>query len=210
MTAMPSFEAFDRSDMKVGRAPSSRNSVCVDETYWGYIIKPTTRTPSRVLIGQGAAWFMAMVFAIAALGLWIMPGAAFGGDVLTMKLIASIVLAGLSLMLLNFANRGTQVEIQVDTSLGEVREVVRNRAGRSNLIGRYGFDAIGAVYLDRGVSQSRLLMAYRNSPETIEVVTGATHELDMLRNRLGRDLIITNEVRPDHHPKAVPTFASAG
>ena len=202
MTALPDINAFGRSGLGYSQSPSSRDVISVDETFWGYIVKGSSRVPSRVLIITGLAWLMAVGFTVAALGLWIIPATVFAGIALTTKSSASILMVCMAAILLRYASRGTQAEMQVDTVLGEVREVVRNSAGRSTLIGRYGFDAIETVYLDRGIVNSRLMMAPRNRSNPIQVVAGATRDLDRLCNRLGRDIIITNSV--DASREALP------
>ncbi len=70
------------------------------------------------------------------------------------------------------------------------------------LFGRYRFDAIETVYLDRGIVNSRLMMAPRDRPNPIQVVAGEARDLDRLCSRLGSDIIITNGV--DANREALP------
>ncbi len=101
-----------------------------------------------------------------------------------------------------FASRGTKLEVQIDTAQGEVREIVRNRAGRPSLLGSYGFDAIGGVFIDRINGQDRLPMGhavlvlrYLNTAQTMPVAAGREDDLAPLRDRLGRDLMVKTRAR---------------
>ena len=92
--------------------------------------------------------------------------------------------------------------------MGEVREVVRNRAGKSTLIGRYGFDSIGGVFIDRANAPSpdvaTLVLRYRNTAQTLPVVRGEVSTLEALRNRLGKDLMM--DIKPRRPERTiVPT-----
>ncbi len=191
MTAIPDAEGFVHFTGKT--ADDTRMStIKVDETYWGYVIRSEAPDPVYVVLGQAIAWLLGAGFAVAALGLWVMPSMAFGGGVLPMKLAVSTVLGCIAALLLWFASRGGRTELQVDTSLGEFREVVRNRAGRPSLVGRYGFDAIGSVFLDRAVGrqgEACLVMRYRNTTQVVSVAHGEIGMLESLRDRLGRDLM---------------------
>lgn len=190
--------AFINVEQFAGAKPvqDSKVEVCsfaVDETYWGYVVRGTEDAPLRVQIAQGMAWFTGIGFAIATLGMWAIPLTQFQGDVLPMKLGATILLAGIATYLLWFASRGTRSELHFDTRLGEVREIVRNQAGRPTLVGRYGFDAIGGVHIDRSATQhgqACLVLRQGNTSQFIPVAWGPECQLLSLRDRLGLDLMI--------------------
>ena len=95
-------------------------------------------------------------------------------------------------MLIYYASRGVRTEIQVDNKLGEIREIVRNSAGRTSLISKLRFDMIGGVFLDRtnaDKGETALLLRFLNTPKVMLVAVGPTEHLEQLRNRLGRDLL---------------------
>lgn len=191
MTAIPSIDTF--ATARTGRMAEDVPSFAVDETHWGYVVRHTEAEPVQVQIAQGIAWFAGIGFAVATLGLWLTPMTVMQGDVLSMKLGATFVLAGIAAYLLWYASRGIGSELQIDTALGEVREVVRNQAGRPSLIGRYGFDAIGGVHIDRTVlhhGEPCLVLRQGNSPQVIPVAWGPEPQLTALRDRMGRDLMI--------------------
>ena len=192
MTAFTNIDAF-KAARPVQDAQAEQNSFAIDETYWGYVVRGTEDVPMRVQIAQGMAWFTGIGFAIAALGMWAIPMTQFQGEVLPMKLGATIVMVGFAAYLLWFASRGTHSELQFDTRLGEVREIVRNQAGRPTLIGRYGFDAIGGVHIDRSATrhgQACLVLRQGNTAQFIPVAWAQERQLLGLRDRLGMDLMI--------------------
>ncbi|MEY1555159.1 hypothetical protein AB3Y40_05945 [Yoonia sp. R2331] len=170
-----------------------KKSFAVDETYWGYIIRNTEGPKIGTVVLQAASMFFGAAFVAAGLGLLLLPEVLAGAVDLTIRAMAAVIFFGLAAYLLWFASRGTESELQIDTSLGEVREVVRNRAGRSTLIGRYGFDSIGGVFLDRANAprnQAVLVLRYRNTAQTLPVVGGRIDALEPLRDRLGRDMMM--------------------
>lgn len=169
----------------------------IDETYWGYIIRAKQAPPSSLVLGQAMAWFAGIAFIVAAIGLWVLPLSISNPEIVPLKLGVSVLFFGFAGMLMWFASRGTEAELQIDTSLGEVREIMRNRTGKPTLIGRYGFDAVGGVYIDRQaharglpMGHGCLMLRYRNTAQTLPIVAGAETQLRKLRDRLGRDLMV--------------------
>lgn len=204
MSVVSDFESFETAS--VGAVtPITKDGYQIDDTYWGYVVR-TIEPPSLTLsVFQGLSWLAGIGFVVATAGLWLMPSSMTGPDVLGMKIGATAVALALSVFCLWFASRGTDSEIQIDTRMGEVREVVRNRTGRSTLVGRYGFDAIGSVFIDAGPNADRrtmetgsLVLRYRNTAQTMHVATGTTARLALLRDRIGRDLMLAGtDARPD-------------
>ncbi len=181
-----------------GSRDAERDHFVIDETYWGYIVRSTEAVPFSLWMMQFLSWGMGLGFCVVTLGLWVMPQAMFDGSVLGMKIGASVVTIALAAFCLWFASRGLDSEIQIDTKLGEIREVVRNRAGRPTLIGRYGFDAIGSVRIDVGAERQgifqtpgQLVLYYRNAEAQLPVARGAVSKLGILRDRIGRDLMLS-------------------
>ena len=191
-------------DAELGRKASK--GFAVDETYWGYIIRKDGNGNVGVAVAQVIAMVFGAAFVAAALGLVLMPAALMGSVDMVMRSGAAVLFGGMAAYLLWFASRGADSEFQVDNSLGEVREVVRNRAGRPTLVGRYGYDAIGGVFLDREKDgRARLVLRYRNTAQTLQVASGREADLEVLRNRMGRDLMMA--IVPSHQVQAGTTIA---
>lgn len=170
-----------------------RMRFAVEESYWGYVIRSTDSPRITLQILQAAAMIVGASFAAGAIGLVVLPDFLAGGTEFAFRAGAAVIFAGIATFLLWYATRGTQVELHVDTSLGEIREVVRNRAGRSTKLGSYGFDAIGGVFIDRSdlnPNNASLLLRFGNTSQTASVATGAVAQLEPLKDRLGQDLII--------------------
>jgi len=198
MTALPDIDDFlvahaDRF------APLAAPTFEVEEQYWGYIVRATEVAPFAERLVPMMAWVGGIAFAVAGLGMWLLPQSMLGGDVLAMKLGMTSMLIGFAGFLLVYASRGTRTELQIDTALGEVREMVRNHAGRATLIGRYGFDSIGGVFLDRepgSGAEAALVLRYRNTVKTLPVARGQERHLTALRDRLGRDMMLRTKATP--------------
>jgi hypothetical protein len=196
MTALPEMTGFPRAG-SLGTERAETDLYVIDETYWGYIVRSVEPTPLPVLLMQGIVWLFGVAFLVAAIGLWVLPSMVTHGPALGLKMGASVIMGSIAILSLWYASRGTQTEIQIDTRLGEVREVMRNRAGKASLVGRYGFDSIGGVFIDRAapgaaLTKGTLVMRYRNTAQTLHVATGGVTGLAPLRDRLGRDLMLVS------------------
>lgn len=212
MTAFPTLDGHSIG-LKSADKPAEQACFAVDETYWGYVVRCTEAEPGWVIVAQGVAWFAGICLCIGALGLWAVPVTQFDPGLFPMKLGASLIMAGFAVYLLWYASRGTHSELQVDTSLGEVREIVRNQAGRPTLLGRHGFDAIGGVLIDRATlrkGRACLVLRYGNTARMMPVAWGVESELTALRDRMGHDMMIrpAHPLR-HHHPVAGAKLAMA-
>lgn len=167
-------------------------AISVQDTYWGYIIKKDDSGRMATMVMQlGSLVSGAGLLAAGLALLFIVPELAAPAD-LVMRGVVSGLFFGIALFLLWFASRGTVSEIQFDLSLGEVREIVRNRTGRSSLISRFGFDSIGDVILDRTYAadgQAVLALRYRNTAQILPIFLADITTLMPLRARMQADLL---------------------
>jgi hypothetical protein len=163
----------------------------LEEAFWGYIVRPRILAPIRLLISQSLAWGTGILMAMGGAGVWVLPATSANADLLPLRWGISLIFFAFAALLLWYASRGTAAELQVDTALGEVREVMRNRAGRPTLIGRYGFDSVGGVFIGRGLGgQGQLLLRYENTAQVLLVAEGLESDLIPLRDRMGRDMMV--------------------
>ncbi|SHJ10815.1 hypothetical protein [Wenxinia saemankumensis] len=172
-------------------APGPSRRFEVVETYWGYILRSTEPAPAYVVVGQAVAALLGCVLAGAAIALWLFGSGAGDGGILAIKLCATVLMAALAGLLLWFATRGDRIEFQFDTSLGELREVVRNRAGRPTLSARYGFDGLGRATFEpcRGRGDLGWLMLHDlDGTQSLTVVRAERAAIAPLVGRLSRDL----------------------
>ncbi len=168
------------------------SSFSVEDTYWGYIIRSGRGPSVGVMLAQAASFFFGACFLTASLGILLLPTLIFDGDLGVMRMAAAVLFGAVAAYLLWFASRGTQAEVHVDTSVGEIREVICNRAGKPTTVGCYGFDTIGGVFLDEQEPGGRasLVLQYRNTSQSVAVAEGTAAQLLSLRDRLGQDLML--------------------
>ena len=159
----------------------------LEECHWGYRIAPHGRTRNRdvFLTAWCAVGGAALV---AAAGVLAVTG---GLDDALFRLPIIGPTAALGLAMIWNARRGTQVQVEVDTSNGEVRAVYRSRTGASTVLACYGFDCVGGVFIDRPAgAPATLVLRYRNTARALFVTAGAEPDLVRLRDRMARDLIV--------------------
>ncbi|MDP5086422.1 MAG: hypothetical protein NWQ23_13455 [Yoonia sp.] len=170
----------------------SRNSgFAVEDAFWGYKIRSGQTVPLSVLLGQALSFFFGVCFLTACIGILVLPTLFFDGGLGVVRLGAVVLLGAAAAYLLWFASRGTLAEVHVDTSTGEIQEVICNRAGKPTAVGFYDFKEISGVFL---VSNSEtglweLLMRHSPSLPPILVAEGTEAQLIPLRDRLARDLL---------------------
>lgn len=172
----------------------------VEETYWGYIVRSGRRPGTAVMLAQGVSFFFGACLLSAAIGILLLPTSMFDGGLGTMRMGAAVLFAAVALYLLWFASRGSVPDLHVDTSIGEIREVISNRVGRPSTVGCYGFDAIGGIFMEHNpdASTDTLVLRYRNTAQTVCVAEGIAAQLTPLRDRLGEDLMVDPKTAQSH------------
>lgn len=164
----------------------------VDDVFWGYIIRSGRGPSLGVALAQAFCFFFGVCLLTSAIGILTLPTLFFDGDLSSMRLGVAALFGALATYLLWFASRGTRTEVHVDTSVGEIREVICNRAGKPTTVSAYGFDTIGGVYLEtaKDAADATLYLRYRNTSQTICVAEGTEAQLLSLRDRLANDLMV--------------------
>ncbi|WP_342075386.1 hypothetical protein [Yoonia sp. SS1-5] len=164
----------------------------VEDTYWGYVVRSGRGPSLSVVMSQIASFFFGACFLTACFGILLMPSIAFDGGTGAFRVGAATLFGAVAFYLLWFASRGTRPELHVDNAVGEIREVICNRAGKPTTVGCYGFDTIGGVFIetDPESSLSTLVLRYRNTVQTVAVAEGTEAQLIGLRDQLARDLMV--------------------
>ena len=164
----------------------------IKETFWGYQIRSGRPASLGVVLAQAFSYFFGACFMIAAISFVAVPLLFDGTEVGVMRVVAAVLFGAVAFYLLWFASRGSQTEIHVDTSVGEIRQVISNRAGKPTTVGAYGFDAIGGVHIiDAPGEMSLLVLQYRDTDQQVSVAEALEAQLVPLRDRLARDLLVT-------------------
>jgi hypothetical protein len=176
-------------------AEGDRTGFVVDECSWGYRIRRGDAAPVWLLALQAAAWATGICASVAAFSLWFVQVSLPETELFMLRCSACAILIAIAGLMFDFARQGTETEIEIDLARGELRETVRNRAGRPTVLGRHGFDAVGGVFIDRSGARdpggrARLLLRIGNTAQTLPVVAGEGSALEPLRDRLGRDLVL--------------------
>ena len=189
---MPNTTIDKKETATVQQGATSRTGFTTDETHWGYIVRSTEDSGHGLILSQSLSLLTGSALLAAAIGMWVIPGMLAGIDALMMRMFATIVFVSAASLLLWYSSRGVVSEIQIDNGRGEIREVVRNHAGRMSLIACYSFDSIGGVFMEpTGADDAAsLVLRYRNSSDTVEVASGREKELSELRDRISRDVIV--------------------
>jgi len=161
----------------------------VTDHFWGFEVRPNELVIDvAVLMRVLTALFAGATF-ITALGIWLIPSMALADTAFNLKLAYSIFMMLMTVLLARVAVRGTQVRVQFDTSVGEVREVVDGAFGGRLVLARYGLDAVEAVEVvesreNRGFGQVQIRLRGANA---ISAGDGAVSALAVLRNRIAND-----------------------
>jgi len=168
----------------------------IEDTFWGYIVHGDGSHNLVMVIAQLLAMLTGAFYLALSIAIFSMPKLALDQYGMAWRAGASVVFVILGGYLVWFASRGTVTEIQVDIQKGEVRRALRSRAGRTTVLGRYGLDSIGGVFVVRSKQkegEASLVLRYRNTAKTLEIARGRPAALQRLKDRIGRDLILSEQ-----------------
>jgi len=171
---------------------SGYDGFSTEETHWGYIVRATCASGHRLIPSQSLSLLTGAALIAASIGMWLIPGLLVNGDALIMRMFATVTFLSAAALLLWYASRGVVSEIQIDNGRGEIREVVRNHAGKMSLLACYSFDSIGGVFTEPTDAEDAacLLLRYRNSDETFAVAQGRPAALNALCDRISNDVMV--------------------
>lgn len=188
MTALPDPSEFVPHAQFARQSPVLARPA-VSEHYWGYEISKRIQVIDLAVLTRAVAGFLTIACFVSAIMVWLVPAMAFTGDVMMGKALASVGMACLGSLMFRFVGRGTRMRVQVDTSVGEIREVVSGMFGSTIVLSNYGLDAIEAV--DVAVSRKdpafgQLHVALKDGP-VLPVGDGSVVGLGPLRDKIAND-----------------------
>ena len=189
---------FQGRTVPVASAADFPTAPILKETYWGFVVNSTAQIPVWVHLTQAISLIFGAGFAAATLGIWAVPSAALQIDSLLIRTGLSVFFVIAAYLLIMFANRGVASELQVDQGLGEVREVIRSRSGKSVLLSHYGFDAFVGMTIDRSAGDPQsvhLILRHQDESQNLLVATGSDAQIGLLYGRFERDLLRENGSR---------------
>ena len=160
--------------------------MALEETYWGYIVASPRGGRGGLFIAQALSVAVAAILAGGGVALVALGDGAVGGPL-------RLGLAALALLMaapfLWYGTRGDRVEIEIDISLGEVREVVRNRAGAPSLLARHSFDKVrGLDIRSSGPDMGRLYLRIAPGKRLLELLRGPVPVLEEVAEALDAEL----------------------
>jgi hypothetical protein len=163
----------------------------VSETYWGFIVRERDPDRPKRQIRQVALLFAGAVMMLVGFGQWLLPGSLVAADLIAIKIAITAVFVGVGGACWHAAGSRTEVEVQVDTALREIRVVARDRRGMTQLIQRVRMSDIDSAYIKPGASNRQtghLLLQVANSDNPLHLASGSDRELRLLHDRLRNDL----------------------
>ena len=101
------------------------------------------------------------------------------------------LLGAVAAYLLWFASRGTRTEIHIDTSIREIHQVIRNRAGRPTILQTHDFAQITDILTQRDDASGTALLVLQGNDTVLSIciAMASAPRLDALHDRLARDVI---------------------
>lgn len=180
---------------RVAAEKAKPQSFVVENAHWGYTVRTIAGTSRGLMVAQTISMIFGAAFLAGAIGMWLLPMLTLGADAIHLRTIATILFVGLATLLLWYGTRGVLSQIHIDTSRGEIREVARSRAGRTTVIGCYGFDSVGGIFMEPAANGTSLdlVLRYRDGSDPLIVATGTEAELKSLREQITRDVVVLSD-----------------
>lgn len=179
------------TDRKMTGLFKSKTPFSIEDASWGYIIRSDKGDSLGVVVLQSASFLLGVGFLIAAVGMVTLSPLMFGAELTPFRMGAAVLFGAASAYLLWFASRGTQTEIQIDTSLREIREVIRNRAGRPSTVGTYDFAAMTDVFVQESDAAGGAMLVVQDDDHGVSicVAKAPAAALGALEDRVARDVL---------------------
>ncbi len=127
------------------------------------------------------ASFLGVVLCVAALGLWLVPGASFDPALMLMKLGLSIVFLIAGSLCLMLARRDTHPEVELDANRGILRILERNARGGVESSVEVSYDDLSEVDFRDGM----LIARDHHGRAVVEMPVENAGDLDEIRAALG-------------------------
>ena len=164
----------------------ARPAPIVSETDWGFVIRPAEPMLERAALFEMASTFGGVLVLLAAFGHWLLPGSNLTPDLVPLKLVSTLLFAGLGAGLVLNARQGMVRELHLDRAKRELRLVQRNRYGAGRLAGAFAFDDVATVALQPSApfAAARLSLRLDRDDSTVDLLAADEAELLPIRDRL--------------------------
>lgn len=190
MTALPDINAFATSNAVAAPTEVRSTHPRVADHYWGYVISPNEQVIDIAVLLRWFACLVSPASFVAAVGIWFVPASAFAGDAAVIKMMSSLFLIYSGILMLRFVTRGTLVRLHVDTSNGEIKQVVDGLFRSDVVLASHGMDAISGIDVYQSLTEPMFGQVHLTLKDgtVLPAGDGSCAELCLLRDRLARDL----------------------
>jgi len=157
------------------------------EMPWGFRMRPADMAKGGSdAIVEIALTSMGTLLIMAAFGQWLLPGSLYTGDMLTVKLFLTVVLAVMGAGILSVSARGFRPEVQMDAVRHEIRFLSRNARGRGKVLATVDLDRIIGVGITRSIDgpDCHCLLYVLNGAKPLRLATGSEAEVRMIKARV--------------------------
>ena len=132
-------------------------------------------------VTQATMKFFGMVLGLAAVGLWLVPGAMQDGAEMLVRLVMSFLFFGIAAGMWGAGRAEFAEEFHLDVSNHRLNHVLRGRDGIARLQGQYGFDEMEEISLTGGILKARLT----GGQEVLRVAVGTHLDPSVLQSLQG-------------------------
>jgi hypothetical protein len=191
LTTQRKQERRPMADRKITGIFKPKPPFSTEDAYWGYIIRSDKGESLGFVMLQSASFLLGVTFMVAALSIIVMSPVTLGAELTPFRLAASVLFGAAAAYLLWFASRGTQTEVHIDTSVREIREVIRNRAGRPTTVGTHDFGAMTDVFVQDDDESDGAMLVVQDHDNALSIcLAKAPHaQLGALQDRVARDVL---------------------
>ena len=165
--------------------PAVADGFLIEDTPTGYEIEDLSPVPQWRWALQALLMIAGSVLISSAIAVLIFVPV----DLFLYAVPPMLALFGLGLLTIRLASCGLTTFFQVDLVKRELRRVTMARTGARTRRERYPFEAFDSVFIDRSRPVARLCVRFAGKPGRIVLANGGDRELELLRDRLARDML---------------------
>ena len=193
MTVLPDQNEFTTT-MDLNAANGIQLHPDVRDRYWGYEVRMTQGRSGGISIVRLAAYAASLWFAVVGVMMLIWPIANLT-SVSGVHSALAVTAFCLSAIAAHICALHCPVRVQIDTSTGELREVVDRRFGGEVVLACYGLDAVARVEVVASDKVSSLGQGHVciNGYGVVPIGGGALSALRPLRDRLAAECGLDND-----------------
>jgi len=165
--------------------------VSVTDTYWGYVVRSETNWSTRARLVERVSAAAGVALMSLAFSNWLAPGLLKVANIQAPPAASSAGMAVAGLALLWVAGRGLSRELHVDLTMRSLRQVVRNRNGRTRIDRVVPFHEIESAFVRRAAmpgAAARLYLRLKDGGKLLHVASGRQATLEVLNKRMSQDL----------------------